>query len=102
MFWANLFRASKLSIEYVYCGLRAGPVNIYSIFEFLYSVEDLNDVSAGEQPLETRLVFKTFLKCVSTRVATSVSVRTWPGLRLALPRGNNLSPKQPPPKEGFY
>ena len=41
-------------------------MDIYSIFEFLYSsIEDLNDVSSGEQPLETRLVFKTSLKCVS-------------------------------------
>ena len=31
--WVFVFRATELSIEYVYCGLRAGPVNIY-IIEF--------------------------------------------------------------------
>ena len=55
-----MFRATKLSIEYDDCGLRTGPVTVI-IFEFLVSsIEDLNVVSAGEQPLESRLVFKTF------------------------------------------
>ena len=57
MLWVNLFRASKLSIEYVDCGLRTGPVtDIYSIFEFLYSsIEDRSNVSAGGQPQETKV-----------------------------------------------
>ena len=89
--WVFVFRATELSIEYVYCGLRAGPVTSLHhrvlprglqlldlsieyddcglrtgpvtviIFEFLISsIEDLNVVSAGEQPQESRLVFKTF------------------------------------------
>ena len=43
-----------------------GPVkDIYSIFEFLYSsIEDRSDVSAGGQPLEIRLVFKTSKVCL--------------------------------------
>ena len=48
-------------------GLRAAQfiVDFYIIFEFLYrSIEVLNDVSAGGQPVETRLVFKTSKVCL--------------------------------------